>query len=70
MLTAAQIQARIDAIRLQLSKQAGLKGTQFADQAVQFDNEDLRKELAGLEALQANNGTRLAGFSKGTYGPC
>ncbi len=70
MLTAAQIQARIDAIRLQLSKQAGYKGTQFADQAVQFDNEDLRKELAGLEALLVNNGTRLAAFSKGTRGPC
>jgi len=68
VLTPAEIQARIDEIRLQLKKQAGLDSVGFADQYAKFDNSDLRKELAKLEARQS--GTRLAAHSKGTYGPC
>lgn len=49
-------------------KQAGLKGTQFGDQAVQFDNEWLDQEIARVERTLDStrvNSVRFGATSKG-----
>lgn len=68
-MTASEIQAKIDAIEQQLADFAGIRGTAFSDQSIQFSVDDAHKELARLKALLAGANrrptSRLAATSKG-----
>lgn len=69
MPTAAEIQARIDALEAQVAAFAGIKATSFGDQTTTFDLEGAHKELARLRQqlaqAEGSNTTRYGAFSKG-----
>ena len=67
--TAAEIQARIDALETRIAGFAGIKGTTFADQSTSFDYDGAVKELSRLRqalvAAGSSSTTRYAATSKG-----
>jgi len=67
--SAAEIQVKIDELEARIASFAGVRSTQFADQATQFSLEDAHRELARLQQQlsQATRGssTRYAATRKG-----
>ncbi len=68
--TAAELQAKIDAIDERLATTAGIRASTFGDQSVTFDYDALVKERARLAAAlkqisSAGTTTRYAATRKG-----
>lgn len=68
-MTAAEIQAKIDALNAKIETFAGIRSTSFSDQSTTFSLQDAHEELARLQQLlavaQRGGSTRYAVTSKG-----